>query len=263
MVDWKNTKQTEFSVNWYPSATNESKTQTKSRQKAWILASERRKHRTSCTKTSELSRQNIGTFPQRSPMFLYFYTKITENSIENRFPNTKKQALSTSDFPSLTSICLQPTCFTKHINLKIFWQKKYFNNVIEQREERLCLLRLSRVVTEQGEAKLWSSESRSQVYLDYAESWQSKAKPSLLRRGRVKETKVTAPSHASMGYVLQGGRDKAKSRQPNLTRTENSNTPPCCKEHNLSPPLSHEREGKKGELLVFPNLNSPTFCHLL
>lgn len=70
MVDWKNTKQTEFSVNGYPSATNESKTQTKSRQKAWILASERRKHRTSCTKTSELSRQNIGTFPQRSPMFL-------------------------------------------------------------------------------------------------------------------------------------------------------------------------------------------------
>ena len=44
---------------------------------------------------------------------------------------------------------------------------------MKQRADRLSLLRLSRVVTEQGEAKIWNSESRTQVYLDNAESRQS------------------------------------------------------------------------------------------
>ena len=50
---------------------------------------------------------------------------------------------------------------------------------MEQREQKPSLLGLFRVVTEQGEAKRWSSESRSQVYLDYSESRESKAKPTM------------------------------------------------------------------------------------
>ena len=198
------------------------------------------KHRNFQGKTSELSLKEVRCFCIPTRKSLKIPLKIASQTLKTGSFNIR--------FSFFDLHLLATARFTKHINLKIFWQKKCFNNVIEQREERLCLLRLSRVVTEQGEAKLWSSESRSQVYLEEAEwrkqKWQHQAMLAWAMSCNEVETKPKAGSQTW--------------QEPRIA------TPHPAARNTICRPLFHMRgKEKKGELLVFPNLNSPTFCHLL
>ena len=120
------------------------------------------KHRNFQGKTSELSLKEVRCFCIPTRKSLKIPLKIASQTLKTGSSNIR---FSFFDLHLLATDMLHKAHKPQNI-----LTKKYFNNVIEQREERLCLLRLFRVVTEQGEAKLWSSESRSQVYLDYAES---------------------------------------------------------------------------------------------